>query len=56
MEQIKRSIQEIAIKLADLEEYSDEYLINPRMKKSHNEKVKYWRAWLKKQEVKDGKK
>lgn len=55
MEQIKRSIQEVADKLADLEEYADEYLINPRMKKSHKEKVEHWKEWLRKQEVKDGK-
>ena len=55
MEQIKRDITEIAHKLADLEEYADEYLVNPRMKKSYEEKVEYWKRWLSKQEVKDGK-
>lgn len=55
MEQVKRSIQEIAHKPADLEEYADEYLVNPKMKKSYEEKVEYWKKWLRKQEVKDGK-
>jgi len=53
--QIKRSIAEIANKLADLDEYADEYLLNPRDKKTHKEKVAYWKGWLTEQEVKDGK-
>lgn len=55
MEQIKRGISEVATKLADLEEYADEYLVNPKDKKTHKEKVAYWKNWLIKQEVKDGK-
>ena len=46
MGQVKRSIQEIAHKLADLEEYADEYIVNPKMKKSYEEKVEYWENGL----------
>ena len=43
---IQRSINEIAEQLAILDAYTDEYLINPKEKKTHEQKVEFWKKWL----------
>lgn len=43
---IRRSINEIAEQLAILDAYTDEYLINQKAKKTHEQKVEFWKKWL----------